>query len=74
MDIGLYITRGDTSSYGSPLKVFDYMASGLTVVSTSHPAVNDLFKQLEQSDLVVPPGDYKLLAEALYRLVLDKDG
>lgn len=73
MDIGLYITKGGNSVFGSPLKVFDYLASGLTVVSTSHPAVSDLFNQLGQPDLMVSPGDAKSLANILIKLAKDKD-
>jgi glycosyltransferase involved in cell wall biosynthesis len=73
MNIGLYVTRGGTSAYGSPLKVFDYMASGLTVVSTSHPAVADLFGQLEQPDLMVSPGDSESLANILSGLASDRE-
>ncbi|HAX95809.1 MAG TPA: hypothetical protein DCY35_04710 [Prolixibacteraceae bacterium] len=73
MDIGLYITKGGNSVFGSPLKVFDYMASGLTVVSTTHPAVRELFDQLDQNDLMVPPGDTIALAETLINLANNKE-
>jgi glycosyltransferase involved in cell wall biosynthesis len=73
MDIGLYITKGGSSAYGSPLKVFDYLASGLAVVSTTHPAVRDLFDQLNQLDLMVPPGDSKALADVLLKLSKDNE-
>lgn len=73
MDIGLFITQGGTSAYGSPLKVFDYMASGLAVVSTLHPSVSDLFGELGQSDLMVPQGDSKLLADKLVALASDRE-
>ena len=72
MDIGLYVTKGGHSVFGSPLKVFDYLASGLTVVSTTHPAVRDLFDQLNQIDLMVQPGDSKALANVLIKLANDK--
>lgn len=73
MDIGLYITRAGTSAFGSPLKVFDYMASGLAVVSTFHPAVGDLFGELDQSDLMVEPGDSNRLADLLVKLSSEKE-
>jgi glycosyltransferase involved in cell wall biosynthesis len=73
MDIGLYITRGGTSVYGSPLKVFDYMASGLAIVSTTHPFVGDLFDQLKQCDLMVPSGDANALADVLINLISDRE-
>lgn len=67
MDVGLYVTRGGASSYGTPLKVFDYMASGLTLVGTEHFFLNELFDELGQKDFLVPLGDY----EALGRVILD---
>ena len=73
MDVGLYISKGGSSTYTSPLKVFDYMASGLTVVSTSHPAVSDIFKELGQSDLMVPSEDAQALANILLNLSQNRD-
>lgn len=73
MDLGLYITKGGASTYGSPLKVFDYFSSGLAVVSTSHPAVNDLFEKINMTDQIVSPGDHKALAEILIKLGNDKE-
>jgi glycosyltransferase involved in cell wall biosynthesis len=73
MDIGLYLSHGGPSAFGAPLKVFDYMASGLAVVATSHPFIGDLFDQLGQSDLLVPQGKPELLADVLVDLQLDSE-
>jgi len=73
MDLGLYITKGGTSSYGSPLKIFDYFASGLPVVSTTHPFVSNLFNQLNQSDLMISIEDSKSLANIILELSTNKN-
>lgn len=73
MDIGLYITQAGPSAHGSPLKVFDYMSSGLAVVSTAHPSIRELFDQLGQPDLMVPTEDSNRLADTLIQLASDKD-
>lgn len=68
MDVGLYVTKGGSSTYGSPLKVFDYLASGLALVSTTHPAIMELMQQSNQSDLMIPTGDDKALTDVLINL------
>ena len=74
MDVGLSLYRTDSMAvYGSPLKVFDYMASNLAVVSTSHPVVNDLLNQLGQSEFVVPTGDSERLAVILNKLASNRE-
>jgi len=72
MDVGLYITHGGPTYYTAPLKLFDYLASGLTVVSTPQPFIKGLFEELGQSDLLVSPGDPKHLAEILSSLAQDR--
>jgi glycosyltransferase involved in cell wall biosynthesis len=69
MDVGLCLYHPGPADYSSPLKVFDYMASGLTVVGTVQPQLREIFRQLDQPDLLVPLSEPKLLAEALIGLV-----
>ena len=74
MDVGLYLTRGGPTYHSTPLKLFDYLASGLTVVSTSQPFfIRDLFDRLGQNDLLIPQGDATYLANALIRLASEKE-
>jgi glycosyltransferase involved in cell wall biosynthesis len=69
MDVGLYITHGGPTYLATPLKLFDYLASSLTVVSTSQPFfIRELFARLDQTDLLVPQGDYTFLANVLTSL------
>lgn len=73
MDVGLNVYKPGPADYSSPLKVFDYMASGLTVVSTEQPQVREVFEQLNQTDLLVPPDSPETLASVLRRLSADRE-
>jgi len=72
MDVGLIAYRDGAGYYGSPLKLFDYMASGLAVVSTSQPQVREVFAELGQSDWMLREDDPKGLAELLLDLTQDR--
>jgi glycosyltransferase involved in cell wall biosynthesis len=73
MDVGLSLFHTGPADVATPLKVFDYMASGLTVVSTPMSFMIDLFDELGQSDLIVPSGDSETLAMKLIDLVSDQE-
>lgn len=72
MDVGLILYRDGPAQHNGPLKLFDYMAGGLTVVSTPQTFVRSLFERLDQTDLLVSPGDYRRLAEILISLSTDR--
>jgi glycosyltransferase involved in cell wall biosynthesis len=72
MDIGLILYRPGPGDMSSPLKLFDYMASGLAVVATPQPQVRDVFEELAQMDLMVPQDDAEALAAVLLRLASDR--
>jgi glycosyltransferase involved in cell wall biosynthesis len=72
MDVGLCLYRPGPADYSSPLKVFDYMSSGLAVVATAQPQVRDLFTELGQTDMLMSPDDAKLLADTLEKLAGDR--
>jgi glycosyltransferase involved in cell wall biosynthesis len=72
MDVGLCLYKPGPAAYSSPLKLFDYMASGLTVVGTRQPQLEHVFAELGQSDLVIPPADPAALAHALLQLADDR--
>ena len=73
MDVGLCLYRPGPADYSSPLKLFDYMASGLTVVGTFQPQLSEVFDQLRQTDLLVSPYDPEGLADVLLRLARNRD-
>jgi glycosyltransferase involved in cell wall biosynthesis len=54
----------------SPMKLFEYMASGKAVVASAMGQVKDVIKEGENG-LLVPPGDESALAEAVNRLIED---
>jgi glycosyltransferase involved in cell wall biosynthesis len=60
--------EGDKSFYfGSPLKVFEYMAAGLPVVTTNCPPLPEIVKDGD-TGFLVPPHDPSALAAAILRL------
>ncbi|MEQ9620632.1 glycosyltransferase [Coleofasciculus chthonoplastes] len=73
MDVGLCLYHPGAADYSSPLKVFDYMASGLTVVGTSQPQLCEIFDKLGQSDLLVPANDAVALADVLSKLAWNRE-
>jgi glycosyltransferase involved in cell wall biosynthesis len=73
MDVGLCLYKPGPADYSSPLKVFDYMASGLCVVSTDQPQTREIFGQLNQPDLLMPFDNAQLLADTLTSLSRDRD-
>lgn len=71
MHVGVSLYKLGPADHATPLKIFDYMASGLAVVSTSQPFLIDLFDQLKQPELLVQPGDVRRLADVLIDLASD---
>jgi glycosyltransferase involved in cell wall biosynthesis len=56
--------------YASPLKLFEYMASGGTILASDLPSTAEVVRDGE-SALLVPPGNVEALAAALRRLYDD---
>jgi len=52
----------------SPLKIFEYMASEVPIISTELPSIKEIIKHNENAWLV-PPNDPKALAEAILYLI-----
>ena len=65
-----YSAKCNTAGWMSPLKMFEYMASGRPVIATDLPALR---KHIEdgRNGLLVPSGDGAALAEAVKRLAGD---
>jgi glycosyltransferase involved in cell wall biosynthesis len=68
MDIGVAPYREQPDFYFSPLKVAEYLAAGLPVVTTTQGGLPDL---VGEAGLVVPPGSVPALQAALAHLVDD---
>jgi glycosyltransferase involved in cell wall biosynthesis len=56
--------------FGSPTKIFEYLAAGRAVVASAIGQVNDLIAH-GRTGLLVPPGDAAALADALALLIED---
>jgi glycosyltransferase involved in cell wall biosynthesis len=68
MDVGLCLHRTPVARHSSPLKLFDYLASGLSVIGTEQPQVREVLSEIGATDLVIPRGDAAELARALLAL------
>ncbi len=53
--------------YTSPMKLFEYMASGRAIIASDLPSIAEVVKD-EETALLVPPTDAKALAAAINRL------
>ena len=71
-DVGMAIFRPiDLTCYAFPLKVVEYMASGLPVLTTEGTEAADL---VTRSDVgMVVPFDVKAVADAIYNMLQDKE-
>ena len=58
--------------YGSPIKLFEYMAVGKPIVTTQRPLVAAVIEHLKNG-IIVKPGDPQQLATAIVQLINDKD-
>ena len=64
----------DTPHYRSnmsPVKMFEYMASGRPIVATSLPTINEVLNPANAT--LVPPGEPQALGEAISSLLADPD-
>ena len=73
MDVGLCLYRPGPADYSSPLKVFDYMSSGLAVVATDQPQTRHLLTELSCTDLLMSADDAAKLADALEGLAGNRE-
>jgi glycosyltransferase involved in cell wall biosynthesis len=61
---------GHTDFFGSPTKLFEYMAAEKAVVASNLGQIAEVIHH-EENGLLVPPGDSTALAEAIVRLTRD---
>ena len=61
---------GGVEFFGSPTKLFEYMASGRPIVASRLGQIGEVLEQ-QVSAILVPPGDDKELAAALERVLED---
>jgi glycosyltransferase involved in cell wall biosynthesis len=72
MDVGVAPYPELDQFYFSPLKVYEYMAAGLAIVSSRIGQLVDLIED-GVTGLLCPPGDVTALAAALNRLRVEPD-
>jgi len=63
---------GDSTSYASPMKMFEYMASDRAIISSDLPVIRELLNS--SNAMLCPPGDVEAWSQALARLVDDESG
>lgn len=59
-----------SAAYTSPLKLFEYMASGRPIVASDLPSVGEILRH-DDNALLVEPGAAEALARAIARLLAD---
>ena len=62
--------RLDTAKYCSPMKMFEYMAAGVPIVSSDLPVLGEVIHH-ERNALIAPAGDVDAWSAAIDRLVHD---
>jgi glycosyltransferase involved in cell wall biosynthesis len=70
-DIEAHAPLSTFGFYWSPLKVFEYMAMALPVVTIDIPPLNEIVRQGQDGELY-PPGNIGALVSAIRRLVKDR--
>jgi glycosyltransferase involved in cell wall biosynthesis len=56
--------------FGSPTKLFEYMAAGRPIVASAVGQIGDVLRD-DESALLVPPDDAQALCSAIVRLIDD---
>ena len=67
----LFVLSSQWEGFG--LAVVEAMASGLPVVVTNVPGLNEIVRGEQDGGILVPPGDTVALSDALRRLIRDPD-
>jgi glycosyltransferase involved in cell wall biosynthesis len=55
-----------------PIKLFEYMSSGLAIISTDTPAIKTIVED-GKNGMLFSPGDYNALASLIIKTLLDKN-
>jgi glycosyltransferase involved in cell wall biosynthesis len=70
--VSLGVGRYDTAQWMSPMKMFEYMATDVPIVSSDLPVLHEVLQDGENA-LLVPPDAVDTWAEAIDRLLTDSD-
>jgi glycosyltransferase involved in cell wall biosynthesis len=69
--IGVASGASDTSRWCSPMKMFEYMATGVPIVSSDLPVLGEVLRH-DHNALIAPAGDASAWQRAIERLVTDR--
>ncbi|MCK0068490.1 glycosyltransferase family 4 protein [Kordiimonas laminariae] len=69
MDIAL---QPAVTDYASPLKIFEYMYSGLAIIAPDQPNIKEILTDQENA-LFFTPGNFEQIEALILRLVTDKE-
>jgi len=70
--VSIGIAGHDTARWMSPMKMFEYMASGVPIISSDLQSLREILRDGENA-LLVPPNKLSAWLEALDRLIADPD-
>jgi hypothetical protein len=70
--VSIGIDRHDTARWMSPMKMFEYLASGVPVISSDLPVLREVLHDGKNA-LLVPPDDMDAWSKALDRLLNDDE-
>ena len=68
MDVGVILYKDNLNNYGSPIKLFDYMANGLAIISTEHPQVKQILAEIDFDHFVMQSESEIELSEKIMSL------
>ena len=68
--VSLGVGRYDTARWMSPMKMFEYMAAGVPIVSSDLPVLREVLSH-DANALLVPPDDVEAWGKAIDRLLSD---
>lgn len=60
---------GDTAAFASPMKVFEYLASGRAILASDLPVIREVLN--ESNSMLLPPEDTAAWIDALGTLMAD---
>jgi len=66
--VSIGISGHDTAKWMSPMKMFEYLAAGVPIISSNLPVLTEILHNGENA-LLVPPDDYSSWIEALDTLI-----
>lgn len=70
--LALWSSKVPTINYCSPLKIFEYMAAGRTIVAHGFPTIREVLEN-EKDSILCKPDDFDSLKSSLNKALIEKD-